>query len=115
MQSKFDHKYLRDFQRKLFIWRNDNTITNKKCTHNCRVIQNSKHIFLKCKNYANEITNFKKALKINFNIQTILNTKHDQIKTIKFLQIIKVATRKWLLRQLNDEEIDDQDWENVEK
>lgn len=115
MQLKFGHEYLRDFQRKLFIWRKDDVIADEKCVHDCHAIQNSKHILLKCKNYANEIANLKKALKTSVNIQTILNTKHDQTETIKFLQIIKIATRKWLLRQLEDEKINDQNWRDIDR
>ncbi len=115
MQLKFDHEYLREFQRKLSIWRKDNVIADEKCIHNCHEIQNAKHILLQCKNYAKDIVNLKKALKTSLNIQTILNTKHDQIQTIKYLQLIKMITRKWLLRQLEDEKTDDQEWEKIER
>ena len=57
----------------------------------------------------------KKALKTSVNIQTMLNIKNDQIQIIKYLQLIKIVTRKWLLRQLEDEKIDDQEWEDIER
>ena len=97
------------------IWRKDNIIADGKCTHNCHAIQNTKHILLECKNHANEIANLKKALKTSVNIQTMLHTKNDQIQTIKFLQITKIATRKWLLNQLEDEKTNDQEWRDIDK
>lgn len=109
LQMKIGHGYFRSFQRKLSIWMNNDKFSDNLCTGNCREIQTPEHLILHCQNYGTQINELKNSLNSPVNFQILMNTKNGLKNLVKFLQLTKIATRKWLLG-LEEIEIDERGW-----
>ena len=109
------HGYLRDFQRKRAAWRNENL--SGKCTNQCHQQQTAEHVLLHCKNYEQEIKQLKKTAKTMLIMNYLFSTKDGLKYLVKFLEIIKIATKKWLLNDIDDPNVETEiaAWKNLKK
>ena len=115
MQLKIEHDYFRDFQRKRAAWKNENV--NKKYTNQCHQQQTVEHVLLHCKKYEQKIKQLKKSAKTTLIMNYLFFIKNGLKHLIKFLKIIKIAIKKWLLGDIDDSNVETKTttWKNLEK
>ena len=83
--------------------------TTRNC-HKCHVIETPKHLLLKCQNHIQE----RKSIK-NKTMAILLITKKGLESAIQYLRDTRVATRKWILGQLDTPEEDAGGWGDLKR
>jgi len=79
---------------------------NKKCHETCVKDQTPEHLLTACQYFKKEQSELKNQLrKINlpYTAKVLFTTKKEIKATLLFLKKTKVATRKWLLREVKNE------------
>jgi hypothetical protein len=102
MQLKFEHEYF-----KFYLVRLSNYETKKR-NENCNFSQTSKHLLLNCQHFTIERSKMINQMKSQTTTLKILFETNKDIENLKkFLIDIEIVTRKWILRdsEENDENI----------
>ena len=109
MQLKFGPGYFRSYLQRLKDY------NSSKCTNRCNQRQTPDHLLLKCIYYFDEIQNMKQNIDTTINLNMLFNTKIGNDILIKFIVNNKIATRKWILGQLDDEIFETGGWGEIEQ
>ncbi len=99
-QMKLGHGYFKSYLHRLPDY------DNKKCHETCNKAQTPEHLLTACQYFKKEQSELKNQLrKINlpYTAKVLFTTKEGIKATLLFLKKTKVATRKWLLREVEDE------------
>ncbi len=99
-QMKLGHGYFKSYLHRLPDY------DNKKCHGTCNKAQTPEHLLTACQYFKKEQSELKNQLrKINlpYTAKVLFTTKEGIKATLLFLKKTKVATRKWLLREVEDE------------
>ena len=88
---------------------------SSKCTGRCNERQTPEHLLMNCIHYSNEILNMKQNIDTTITLKMLFNTRIGNNILIKFIVDNKIATRKWMLGQLDDENIETGGWEEIEQ
>ena len=70
---------------------------------------------MNCIHYSNEILNMKQNIHTTITLKMLFNTRIGNNILIKFIVDNKIATRKWMLGQLDDENIETGGWGEIEQ
>ena len=70
---------------------------------------------MNCIHYSNEILNMKQNIDTTITLKMLFNTRIGNNILIKFIIDNKIATRKWMLGQLDDENIQTGGWGEIEQ
>ena len=109
MQLKFGHGYFRSYLHRLKDY------NSSKCSNRCNQRQTPEHLLLNCIHYFDEIQNMKQTIDTTINLNMLFNTKIGNDILIKFIVNNKIATRKWILGQLDDEIFETGGWGEIEQ
>ena len=109
MQLKFGHDYFRSYLHRLKDY------NSSKCTNRCNERQTPEHLLLNCNNYFEEIQIMKQSIDTTINLNIFFNTKIGNDILINFIFKNKIATRKWILGQLEDEIVETGGWGEIEQ
>ncbi len=103
MQLKLEHDYFKSYLIRLSHY------DTKKCNENCNFIQNSKHLLLHCHHFTNQRSKMIKKMKSqNITLKTLFETKKDIENLRIFLIDIKIVTKRWILRDMNENEFENE-------
>ena len=81
-----------------------------KCTNRFNQRQSPEHLLFNCIYYFDEIQNMKQNIDTTINLNMLFNTKIGNDIVIKFIVNNKIATRKLILGQLDDEIFETGGW-----
>ena len=110
MQLKFGHDYFRSYLHRLKDY------NSSKCINRCNnQRQTPEHLFLNCIHYFDEIQHMKQTADTKINLKMLFNTKIGNDILIKLIVNNKIATRKWILGQLDDEIVETGVWGEIEQ
>ena len=109
MQLKFEHGYFRSYLHRL------KDFNSSKCSNRCNQRQTPEHLLLNCIHYFDEIQNMKQTIDTTINLNMLFNTKIGNDILIKFIVNNKIATRKWILGQLDDDIFETGGWGEIEQ
>ena len=109
MQLKFGHGYFRSYLYRLKDY------NSSKCTNRCNERQTPEHLLLNCNHYFEEIQIMNQSIDTTINLNILFNTKIGNDILIKFIAKNKIATRKWILGQLEDEIVETGGWGEIEQ
>lgn len=109
MQLKFGHGYFRSYLKRLPNY------DSGRCTGRCVGNQTPEHLILQCDHYKHETLNMQRNIGQPINMQMLMTTKIGLENLIKFLNLTKLATRKWILGQdLDTEPQDEGGWGEID-
>lgn len=98
MQLKLGHGFFKSYLVRLF------TYDTKKCNGECNYTQDPEHLLIKCRWFQDEKSKLIKQMKpLPTTLQTLFGTNEGIKNLTEFLKITRVATRKWLLGNLEEE------------
>jgi ribonuclease HI len=98
MQLKLEHDYFKSYLIRL------SNYDTKKCNENCNLTQSSKHLLLHCHHLTNDRSNLIKNMKSqNTTLKTLFETKKSLENLRIFLINTEIATRKWILSDVDEE------------
>ena len=103
-QMKLGHEYFKAYLHQLPDY------DSKKCHEICVRDQTPEHLLTACQHFKKEQTELKNQLRKANLLYTakVLFTTQEGIKAVlQFLKKTKVRTRKWLLKELKDEEVEE--------
>ncbi len=104
MQLKLEHDYFKSYLIRL------SNYETKKCNENCNFIQSSEHLLLNCHHFNSERSNLINKMKSQtITLKTLFQTKKDIENLRTFLINIEIVTRRWILRDLKENE--EHEWE----
>ncbi len=104
MQLKLGHEYFKSYLNRLPEYE------SKNCNGQCNDTQNPKHLLINCRHTQNERSQLIKKMKPQtITLHTLFGTNEGLKNLAEFLKITKIATRKWLLGQLNEDDEGDGD------
>ena len=109
MQLKFGHGYFHSYLQQLIDY------NSSKFTNRCNQRQTPVHLLLNCIYYFDEIQNMKQNIDTTINLNIFFNTKIVNEILIKFIVNNKIATRKWILGQLDDDIFETGGWGEIEQ
>ena len=109
MQLKSGHGYFRSYLHRLKDY------NSSKCTNLCNERQTPEHLLLNCIHYFEEIQIIKQNVDTTINLNMLFNTKIGNDILINFIVKTKIATRKWILGQLEDEIVETGGWGEIEQ
>ncbi len=99
IQLKIEYDYFKSYLIKLSKY------DTKKCNENCNFTQNSKYLLLYCHHFKNERVNLINNMKSqNITFKIFFETKKQIENLINFLINIEIVTRKWILKDFEDNE-----------
>ena len=109
MQMKFGHGYFRSYLHR------SKDYNSSKCTGRYNERQTPEHLLMNCIYYSNEILNMKQNIDTTITLKMLFNTRIGNNILIKFIVDNKIATRKWILGQLDDENLETGGWGEIEQ
>ncbi|MBD0343042.1 MAG: hypothetical protein ICV61_19870 [Microcoleus sp. Co-bin12] len=111
MQLKLGHGYFKSYLNRL------PASESKNCNDQCNDTQNPKHLIINCRHTRDERSQLIKKMKPQATtLHTLFGTNEGLKNLAEFLKITKIATRKWLLGQLDDEnEGDEFGWGDLQR
>ena len=109
MQLKFGHDYFNSYLKNLI-----NYSKISKCYERCHEVQNPNHLLINCSHFRNQQTVLIKNMKSHTQLIKALFTTTKKLKyLIDFLKSTNVATRRWILNEI-DQNIDQFGWRELE-
>ena len=97
MQLKFGHDYFNSYLKNL-----TNYSKTSKCYERCHEVQNPNHLLINCSHFRNQqavlIKNMKSHTQL---IKALFTTTEDLKHLIDFLKSTNVATRRWMLGEID--------------
>ena len=105
---KIEHDFFKFYLYRLFAYKSN------QCNENCNEIQTFKHLLLKCHHFLNEQKEMKKNMKISVTIRTLFNTTETIKNVLNFIKNTRICTRKWILGTVEDEEVHEGGWGDLE-
>ena len=97
MQLKFDHDYFNSYLKNLI---NHSKIS--KCYERCYGVQNPDHLLINCNHFRNQQAILIKNMKSHTQLIKALFTTTERLKhLIDFLKSTNVATRRWILGEID--------------
>ena len=109
MQLKFGHDYFNSY---LKNFTNHSKVS--KCYERCHEVQNSDHLLINCSHFRNQQAILIKNMKSHTQLIKALFTTTEGLKhLIDFLKSTNVATRRWILGEI-DQNADQFGWGELE-
>ena len=109
MQLKFGHGYFNSYLKNLI-----NYSKISKCYERCHEVQNSNHLLINCSHFRNQQVVLIKNMKSHTQLIKALFTITKELKhLIDFLKSTNVATRRWILNEIN-QNADQFEWRELE-
>jgi hypothetical protein len=94
MQLKLGHGYFKSYLHRLFKY-------DSKICQFCKTTENPEHLILHCRRYAQIRSKIKSDKKLNqLSLKMLFSTKTGLNFLYEYLKTTGIATRKWLLQQI---------------
>ena len=97
---KIDHGYFKAYLHRLSDY------DSKKCHGTCNKDQTPEHLLTACQYFKKDQSELKSQLRsinLSYTAKVLFTTKEGIKATLLFLKKTRVATRKWLLEEAEDE------------
>jgi hypothetical protein len=106
MQMKFKHEFFKAYLIRLFKY------DSKNCNEDCNKTQTSIHLLTNCCHFRDIQSQLIKKMKsLSTTLQTLFNINEDVKNVEEFLKFIRIVTRKRILKQLDNDENDEEEFE----
>ena len=87
---------------------------SNRCNGDCNEIKTPEHLLLNRRHFLNEQKEMKKNMKIPVTIYTLFNTSEGIKNVLNFIKNTRICTRKWILGTVEDEEVHEGGWGDLE-